>query len=56
MSRVNIRRYEDQDRAVIQLYVDAEYGPRLLELNFGHLVSFQGHGIREMSIVREIMQ
>lgn len=34
VSRVNIRRYEDQDRAVIQLYVDAEFGPRLLERGF----------------------
>ena len=34
MSRVNIRRYEDQDRAVIQLCVDAEYSPRLLERGF----------------------
>ena len=34
VSRVNIRRYEIQDRAVIQLYVDAEYSPRLLERGF----------------------
>ncbi|MEW8548007.1 MAG: hypothetical protein AB2693_31265 [Candidatus Thiodiazotropha sp.] len=34
VSRINILRYEDQDRAVIQLSVDAEHGPRLLERGF----------------------
>lgn len=34
VSWINIRRYEDQDRAVIQLNVDAEQGARVLERGF----------------------
>ena len=34
VSRINIRRYEDQDRAVIQLSVDPEYGSLLQQRGF----------------------
>ena len=34
VSRINIRRYEDQDRAVIQLSIDPEYGSFLQQRGF----------------------
>ena len=34
VSRINIRRYEDQDRSVIQLNVDPEHGPSLQQRGF----------------------